>query len=400
MSRTYCASCGRPPVVCLCDALVSLSPATRVVVLAHPREAYNAIGTGWMVERCFGARRFVGVELQNDAGFLNALSDRAAPPILLSPGPDALDLNESPPAGPVTLVVLDGTWGHVRSLLRHNPILRTIPRYAFSPPRPSNYRIRREPGAACVSTIEATVYALAVLEPLRGSAIDPSLALRPFEVMVDRQIVIAQEKKESRHLRAAIARRVKKGLPLRRAHSLAGRELVVVHGEANAWPRGSTYCQNPELVHVLAERLSTGERFEALVKPSYPLSPGFSHHTGIADSHVMSGEAREAFRARFAEFLREGDQLAVWGSYVYPLLAREMPNLPTRVDLRAYAIKRLGRAAGDTKATADALGAPEASPWTIGRTALRMCHSTRVARVLARDDEPAPPWHQALASEA
>ena len=38
------------------------------------------------------------------------------------------------PIRAVTLVVLDGTWHHARSLFRENPWLDALPKYAFSPP--------------------------------------------------------------------------------------------------------------------------------------------------------------------------------------------------------------------------------------------------------------------------
>src|SRR4051812_48885952 len=103
--RQYCEGCGRPPIVCLCGELVTVAPHTKVVVLQHPREADNAIGTAWMVERCLGAERIIGVELEDDPRFRAALGDAAAPAILLAPGPSAIDLHASPPNGPVTLVV-------------------------------------------------------------------------------------------------------------------------------------------------------------------------------------------------------------------------------------------------------------------------------------------------------
>src|SRR5204863_4222267 len=104
---------------------------------------------------------------------------------LLYPGPGARDILREPPAHPVTLVVVDGTWSQAKTVVRDNPILRALPRYAFATPEPSQYRIRREPRAEYVSTIEALMYVLGVLEgqPERFRAL-----LEPLRTMVDNQL--------------------------------------------------------------------------------------------------------------------------------------------------------------------------------------------------------------------
>lgn len=379
MARVYCEGCGRPPLVCICPHLVTVRPRTPVVVLQHPRERDNAIGTAWIVERCLGARRVVGVELEDDPAFVRAISDPNAPAILLSPGESAIDLASAPPEGPVTLVVLDGTWSQAKKLLRVNPSLARLPRYAFRPARPSNYRIRREPAEHCVSTIEATVEALACLE---GQSDELTSVLAAFDAMVEHQLRIAAERAVSRHLRSAIARNERSPKPPRRK-PLAERDLVVVHGEANAWPRGSEHGRHPELVHLVAERIATGERFEAYIAPTRPLSPTFTFHTGIPAERVLAGERRESFRARLAAFLRETDRLAVWSFHPIGLLLDEGLSLPPRVDLRSNAMRFLGRRAGDAVEMAQALASTIEAPWALGRTGARHAAAAAVARALS-----------------
>ena len=66
-----------------------------------------------------------------------------------------------------------------------SPILNEFPHYAFVPEKPSNYRIRKEPDEAFISTIEATVAALRIIDK------DPNKygeLLDLFDRMVDRQI--------------------------------------------------------------------------------------------------------------------------------------------------------------------------------------------------------------------
>ena len=60
----------------------------------------------------------VGVDFERDERVDRLLSDPQAPAMLLYPAADARDLRRDPPAGPITLVVLDGTWSQARNLLR------------------------------------------------------------------------------------------------------------------------------------------------------------------------------------------------------------------------------------------------------------------------------------------
>lgn len=72
---------------------------------------------------------------------------------------DAAWLNE-----PLRLVVLDGTWRKSRKMLYLNPLLQTLPRLPLRDTPPSHYLIRKAHLPDQLSTLEATVYALAQLE--------------------------------------------------------------------------------------------------------------------------------------------------------------------------------------------------------------------------------------------
>src|SRR6185503_896729 len=182
--RAVCSRCERPDVVCLCEALgpTAIATQTRVVILQHPRESDVPINTARLVElQLESAERHVGIHLSEAPALRARLSDPAAPPILLYPGEDARDLGREPPTGPVTLVVLDGTWWQAKKLFQKNPELAALPRYSLSPSAPSRYRIRREPALHCISTIEAIADALSLLEP---GGFDREGFLGPFDAMV------------------------------------------------------------------------------------------------------------------------------------------------------------------------------------------------------------------------
>lgn len=376
--RAVCASCGRPLSVCLCAELVSVPTRTRVLILQHPRESVVPINTARLAELMLpNSERHVGVELDATPRVRELLTDPARPAVLLYPGPGAEDIVARPPAGPVTLVVIDGTWWQAQKLFKKNPALAQLPRYALEPPGPSRYRIRREPAAHCVSTIEAITLALAALE---GND-DARALLKPFDAMVEHQLRFATERRAKRHLARPHAARPRR-FPA--VFSERSGDLVVGYGETNAWPRGTPLGGSAEVVHLVLERLASGERFEAFIAPRRPLSPSFAHHTGIASERVLGAEPFDAFLERFRAFVRPRDVLAGWGYFWSEALAREGVALPEQLDLRLVARQHLRERTGDVLDCATKLGAPTVAAWAAGRTGRRAAGALAVARALVR----------------
>jgi DTW domain-containing protein len=375
--RSVCPGCRRPSVVCVCHAIRRVSTRTRLVILQHPRERDVPINTARLAElQLEKAERFVGIELEQLPALRARLSDASQPAILLYPGPGARDLALEPPPGPVTLCVLDGTWWQAKKLFQYNPELARLPRYSLSPPRPSRYRIRREPAQHCVSTIEAIAQALALLEP---GGFDAEALLEPFEAMVEHQL---------RYVGASTSRRhaVYRGKPKRPRLPPLLRErqsdLVVGYGEANAWPRGSALGGEAEVVHWVAERLSSGERFEAFIAPRRPLSPSFTLHTQVALERVQLGEPFAEFSRRWREFFRPRDVLLGWGFFASERLVAEGLALPERLDLRELSRRVLRKRTGEVAACAAELHATLPQAWAAGRGGQRLSAAVAVARAL------------------
>lgn len=375
--RSICSGCSRPSVVCICAAIHRVTTQTRVVILQHPRESDVAINTAKLVElQLERAERHVAVKLSEAPALQARLHDPAAPAILLYPGPDAVDLAQAPPSGPVTLVVLDGTWWQAKKLFQQNPELARLPRYSLTPSAPSRYRIRREPALHCISTIEAIGEALTLLEP---AGFDREAWLLPFDAMVDHQLHFVGARSSPRHL--AFRQRPRKP---RVPKLLVEREpdLLVGYGEANAWTRGSPLGGDAEVVQWVAERVQTGERFEAFLAPRRPLSPSFEVHARVASELVLAGESVASFRERWQAFVRPNDLLLGWGFYASERLVAEGTSLPERLDLRDLSRRQLRRKTGEVAACAAALGAELPKPWAHGRAGERLAAAVAVTRAL------------------
>jgi DTW domain-containing protein YfiP len=377
LARAICQRCSRPSSVCLCRDLIEIDTCTPIVILQHPRESSVPIGTARLAELAFkSAERHVGVRFSECRPVRDALSDAQAPPILLFPGDGARDLAQEPPLGPVTLVVIDGTWSQAGKILKQNPELSRLPRYALDPQTPSRYRIRREPARHCMSTIEAIVGALRVLERAERNV---QAALLPFDLLVEQQLSFARVRRAHRHVSRKRAPRKALPPPALRERS---RDLVVVYGEANAWPRGTPLGAESEIVHWAAERVLSGERFEAFIAPRRALSPSFTHHTGVPEARVMGGEAWSSFCERWAAFCTPNDIVCTWGHFALERLRAEDATIPERLDVRPIAVRCLRQKPGDVLSCAAAFGEEPGPQWARGRTGLRLSGLLSVVRAL------------------
>jgi DTW domain-containing protein YfiP len=357
-----------------------------VVLLQHPREHRTPIGTARMAHLGLpGSELRVGVELDGDP-VVERLFETPDTYVLF-PGPRALPIEALPADRPATLVVIDGTWSQARKLLTRNPRLAALPRVGFSPRRQSEYRIRQQPAPHCVSTIEALAE---VLERLEGVPFEGLLA--PFRAMVDTQVRFKLEVKAGRHqhslLRARKARRPRPPTLAERLRAL-GPRLVFAQGEANAWPARHPDRRPAELVHWVAERAATGERFEAVLAPRGPLAPSTPSHVRLAPAALLGGEPLAAARARWAAFLRPDDVLVTWGHF-YATLAREAGfDAPEGLDLRAaLAHDRRGRL-GTLEAAGPALGLTAVAPALAGRAGQRLATLAAVCAAVAGPTGPA-----------
>ena len=270
------------------------------------------------------------------------------------PGPGAVDVELLPPPTDITLAVVDGTWSQARKLIGLNPALAALPRYAFRPPRPSEYRIRKEPQAHYVSTLEA-LYSC------------PRRARRRSRPLLCRCSALPRDGRSADCVRDVRARAVGGFATPESAspptHETGSRPrfasvlpiLVCVHAEANAWPYGvveRATCPE-ELVQWVATRPATGESFEALVAPRHLLCSKTPWHLGIDVAEILRGMTPGELGERWARFLRPGDVVCAWGTHPLALFEGVGGVLPAaRVDLRRAARSYSNVLAGTMDASA------------------------------------------------
>lgn len=187
-----CERCGKPRAICVCDRVVALPTAIRVLVLRHPQEDDVALGTAPLLAlslptcdvRTGLSWASLAHALGRDAQEHDASEGALDPARWAALYPTKIDASVSaeareravlvldrhgrertvgaPPLEGV--VVLDGTWSQAKALWWRNPWLLKLSRIVLRPREPSIYgRVRKEPRREYVSTLEAVADVLPAL---------------------------------------------------------------------------------------------------------------------------------------------------------------------------------------------------------------------------------------------
>jgi DTW domain-containing protein YfiP len=184
--RATCPRCLRPQRACLCALARPTAHRTEVLVLQHPQERRQAKNSVALLRlslaRCevVVGERFAPDELEALLHRPGRATRLLYPDVSAAPAPTAATLA---PGTPLRLVVIDATWRKSLRLLLEHPALAALPRLALEAPAPTRYRaIRAARRTDQVSTLEATVQALAMLE---GGAFDGGPLLAAFDDFVE-----------------------------------------------------------------------------------------------------------------------------------------------------------------------------------------------------------------------
>ena len=202
MSRETCYRCFWPKHLCWCDTIQPMSTRTRFVFLMHPKEfKQEKAATGRLTHLCLANSEIqMGIAFDEHPAVRDLLHDPRYFPVLVYPGPDAVNLSAPGATLPelgnrqLLVILLDATWSCARKMLKLSPSLQRLPRIMFTPSAPSRFVIKQQPQEGCLSTLETTHELLLALEQ-RG--LDqyprPDQLLGLFQRMQDFQIRCATD---------------------------------------------------------------------------------------------------------------------------------------------------------------------------------------------------------------
>lgn len=300
-SRAYCYRCFKAKVVCVCGG-EAVRNRTRAVIIQHPREVRHALGTERLAR--------LGLQKCDVCVAWNLVVTPAMIPpgaALLYPSDKAVEITELDAASrPDALVAIDGTWSQAKVLYRDNPILAELPHVKLTKAPPSNYRIRREPKDNYVSTLEALVHALELLEPETTGWDD---LLERFARMIDQQIAYTERPPEGSYRHTRKPKRSLRPHPLFRD---PGGTLVAGYAEYVAYEEDGV--EREALVQVCLERLGDGEHREWIVRPeAYELVDDRRlAYMELERPQVENGITEAELHEQLRAFVKPSDVLVTW----------------------------------------------------------------------------------------
>lgn len=212
-----CATCFKPEPLCVCDTVAPVETRHRVLILQHPQEQEEVLGTARLATLQLPQSRLriglswpnLGLALAMKAGetggewpadprswgvlYLGSAKGATAENRETASPLRLLDRKGEPePAAAQAalgntlagIIVLDGTWSQAKTLWWRNPWLLKCRRLVLTPRFRSGYgRLRREPRPESLATLEAI--ALTLAELAGDEALFPRITA-PFQALLSR----------------------------------------------------------------------------------------------------------------------------------------------------------------------------------------------------------------------
>jgi DTW domain-containing protein YfiP len=191
--RTYCDRCNRPSQVCFCQNISLLDNHWPISIIQFYKEKKHPLGTITIAKLGLSNCQVI---LSDDPNYNDMRENLIKQqPLLVYPGENSIPLeplaedvlrNENLSTSEKRpILFLDGTWRKTRRLLHESPELDKLTKISIQPDMHSRYRIRKAPNPQALSTLEAIVYVLSLLE--KDSNKYQSL-LDAMDLMINKQI--------------------------------------------------------------------------------------------------------------------------------------------------------------------------------------------------------------------
>lgn len=207
--RELCWECRQPTVGCYCSTIKMFDPKIKFVILIHPVEERRRIATGRMTHQCLiNSELIAGQDYSNNQRVNDIIDNPNYSSVILYPGRNSVNLTVDPdlqsptanriflPSKTPVIFVIDGTWATAGKMVRQSSNLSHLPRICFTPPAPSQFRVRKQPKPECYSTIEAVHHTIELLGDKVGFPIQDRKhdnLLEVFNKLVETQIQFVQE---------------------------------------------------------------------------------------------------------------------------------------------------------------------------------------------------------------
>lgn len=176
--RKKCPVCDKALPACICQHITVIDSAIELIILQHPSEVKNAIGTARILNLSLPqCQLIVGENFTENTQLNDMFNDPTRQCFLLYPSDDSItaeDLakkancrveNESLDVNiKRTFILLDGTWRKAFKMYQSSSNLQSIPAVRLNVQQQSQYTIRQTSIEGGLSTVEAGFLLLSTLD--------------------------------------------------------------------------------------------------------------------------------------------------------------------------------------------------------------------------------------------
>ncbi|MBN1959641.1 MAG: DTW domain-containing protein [Deltaproteobacteria bacterium] len=375
ITRQSCYHCNRPLFACICSTVPLVHNQTPIYLLQHPRERFHPLGSVRLV-RLGLSQIHIDIYGKDFAHQRTWSHQTPSGAMLLYPGPKARELESlATHERPQSLVVIDGTWSQAKSIIKKTEFLATMPQISVRPKMPGLYRIRREPALHCMSTIEAIIAALQILEPKTEGL---AQLLAAFTAMIEHHIDLRQQRPYAPFRRIRLS--PPKPFGIDKTTRAQINSSVIIYGEF------IRTAVETNLLYWTAWRLRDHATFAAYINSTQYLDDFILHRMRISKDKIVSGISLTELQQKFAKFLTPNDIIAAWNKSILNIWKQYFSdtNRPSLL-LKSIYCNQQHKSCGklhDISARHNI--APEQTPFA-GRAADYMGYTVAITKALAKN---------------
>ncbi len=201
--RKKCPLCDKALPACICQHITAIDSDIELIILQHPSEVKNAIGTARILNLSLPqCQIIIGENFTEDSMLNTLLNDPIRQCFLLYPSDDSVTADSlvNDKHGDIatnvekmkstvnmkrTFILLDGTWRKAFKMYQSSRNLQSIPAVRIDAQQASQYTIRQTKIEGGLSTVEAGFLLLSTLEQ-DAKKYQPLMSA--FEYMINFQI--------------------------------------------------------------------------------------------------------------------------------------------------------------------------------------------------------------------
>lgn len=192
--RKKCTVCDKALAACICQHITEIDSDIELIILQHPGEVKNAIGTARILNLSLPqCQIIIGEDFTDNAQLNEILNDLTRQCFLLYPSEESiaaeyLAINESSHRDTDmkrTFILLDGTWRKAFKMYQSSINLQKLPAVRLNAEQESQYTIRQTSIEGGLSTVEAGFLLLSTLDKDKEKY---QPLLTAFEYMINFQI--------------------------------------------------------------------------------------------------------------------------------------------------------------------------------------------------------------------